>query len=241
MNGVIMTQYIATFGRLFLLVSAAAIAAPALATSLTIVNPSFEGEVLTCAPGFFCFVDGIIPGWSVSSIPQTATFKPSIGAGGEFPGGIPDGVNVAAVGNQTATGAISQTLSVNLQANTVYTLSAAVGNRADFPYSGYSMELDAGSNVLMSSSAVNPAPGKFLADSFSFTTTASTVGLGQPIVIRFSSLVSDAQVDFDTVALTAVPVAAPVPEPGTYAMMLAGMGVLAVCALRRKQQANAAA
>jgi hypothetical protein len=39
-----------------------------------------------------------------------------------------------------------------------------------------------------------------------------------------------------TVDFTAAPVTAPVPEPETYAMMLAGLGLLGVVARRRKQK-----
>lgn len=146
------------------LLSAAAIVSttPALAAQLTIANPSFEDKVLACSPGFGCFIDGDIPGWSVSTIPQTATFKPSTTVGGTFPGGIPNGVNVAAVGNQTGTGAIWQTLSATLQPNTAYSLSAAIGRRADFPYSGYSMELNVGQNVLMSKSGARSLRNRFI-------------------------------------------------------------------------------
>lgn len=217
------------------LLSAAAIlsATPALAVQLTIVNPSFEDKVLACSPGFGCFIDGDIPGWSVSTIPQTATFKPSTTAGGTFPGGIPNGVNVAAVGNQTGTGAIWQTLSTTLQPNTAYSLSAAVGRRADFPYSGYSMELNVGQNVLMSSSSANPAIGHFSIDSFTFSTSTNTIGLGQPIIIRLRSLVSGAQVDFDSITLNAVPV----PEPSTSLIMLLGLGFIGAATSMRKLKA----
>lgn len=217
-----MAQISESVGGWLLPVAAILLTTPAFATPLIIVNPSFEDKVLACAPGFGCFIDGDIPGWSVSTIPQTATFKPSTTVGGTFPGGIPNGVNVAAVGNQTGTGAIWQTLSATLQPNTAYSLSAAVGRRADFPYSGYSMELNVGQNILMSSSSANPTLGHFAIDSFTFATSANTIGLGQPIVIRLRSLVSGAQVDFDSITLNAVPI----PEPSTSLFMLLGLGLV---------------
>lgn len=221
-----MTRIAEDAGGWLLSAAAIVVATPALAVPLTIVNPSFEDRVLACAPGFGCFIDGDIPGWSVSTIPQTATFKPSTNATGIFPGGIPNGVNVAAVGNQTGTGAIWQTLGAILQPNTAYSLSAAIGRRADFPYSGYSMELNAGQTILMSSSSANPALGHFSIDSFTFVTTTNTIGLGQPIVIRLKSLVSGAQVDFDSITLNA----APIPEPSTSLLMLLGLGLIGTAA-----------
>ena len=43
------------------------------------------------------------------------------------------------------------------------------------------------------------------------------------------------------IALDNLDVAAPIPEPGTYAMLLAGLGLLGIAARRRKQNEAAAA
>ena len=82
----------------------------AAAAAIAITNPDFEDLVLSCAPGPGCFVLGQIPGWTVSTVNQTGTFRPSTGIGGIFPGGIPNGNNVGATGNQQGTGFIVQTL-----------------------------------------------------------------------------------------------------------------------------------
>lgn len=215
--------------RAFTLLVAAA-SSSAFALSLAVTNPSFEARVLTCAAGPNCFILGDIPGWAVSTVPQTATFKPSIGSGGIYPSGVPDGFNVAAVGNQDGAGSISQVLADVLTPDTAYTLSAAIGYRADFPFSGYSLDLLAGQTLLASASGLTPAVGSFLFDSLTFQSTASTLGIGQPLSIRLRSLIAGAQADFDVVTLTA----APVPEPSVVLMLLAGLGLLAAAGGRRK-------
>lgn len=134
----------------------AAASSPAFALSLAVTNPSFEARVLTCAAGSNCFILGDIPGWAVSTVPQTETFKPSTGSGGIYPSDVPDRFNVAAVGNQNGAGSISQVLADVLAAQT----------------------------LLASASGPTPEAGSFLFDSLTFQSTASTPGIGQPLSIR---------------------------------------------------------
>lgn len=204
----------------------------ATAAAISITNPDFEDLVLGCLAGPSCFALGQIPGWAVSTINQTATFRPSIGPGGIFPNGIPNGNNVAAVGNQQGTGFITQTLSAVLLADTEYALSVAVGARADFPFSGYFIELLAGTNLLATSSALSPQAGQFLTDSFTFLSTGSTLGLGEALTIRLGSVRTGAQVDFDAVSLVANSRPQPVPEPS--APILVASALLAAFACSRR-------
>jgi len=96
-------------------------------------------------------------------VPSTATFKPSTGAegGGEFVG-IPNGVNVAAIGNEIGGANIFQALTATVSANTLYTLKVSVGARADFPFSEYTIDLEAGGTVLAADSSLDPSPGTFV-------------------------------------------------------------------------------
>jgi hypothetical protein len=207
------------FPLLLLVITGHAVAVP-----IPIVNASFEDLALGCAAGPNCFVLGNLPGWSVSAVPTTGTFKPSTGSGGIFPGGLPDGVNVAAVGNQVGPASISQILAATLQANTLYTLTAAIGRRADFPFGGYAMDLFAGANLLATSSDATPGPGLFQIDTLTFQTDNLTLGIGLPISVRLRSLVVNSQVDFDTVGLSAQPASVPVPPT----MWLMCMGLVAL-------------
>ena len=75
--------------------------------AIPIVNAGFESDVLNCTPGPQCYDNFVIPGWTVSG---ASTFKPAAGPGGQFPGGIPGGSNVAALGGPAGPGVISQDL-----------------------------------------------------------------------------------------------------------------------------------
>jgi hypothetical protein len=185
------------------------------AGSITVLNPGFESLVLAGpgGPGNFAF--GNIPSWNVTG--QTATFKPGPT---EFPGGVPEGVNVAAVGNGGGISAISQTLAATLQANMTYTLTVDVGQRLDFPLNGYTIQLMAGAVTLASDSSLAPAPGTFLSDTISYNSGSSPAQLGQNLTIQLSAPASG-QVDFDAVTLDASPAATP--EPATITLL--GIGI----------------
>ena len=208
--------------RVLISVAVVAAATPALSQTIFIDNWSFESSAQSCTAGPNCFQLGVIPGWTVSSIPRTATFKPSIGTGGIFPAGVPDGVNVAGVGNQDGTASIMQTTVAALEANRTYTLSAAIGHRADFPFSGYSIQLYAGNTYLASSSALTPDAGTFLTDTLTFNSGTSPAGLGQLITIQLVALVPGGQVDFDTITLNS----AAVPAPAAAIHLLTCLGVI---------------
>jgi hypothetical protein len=172
---------------------------------ITITNPSFEADVLNCAGGPTCYDVGVAPGWNAT------TFKPSTGPGGEFPGGVPDGVNVLAVGDPSVNQTASQTLTAILSANTVYTLTIYVGQRADTPLSGYAVSLEANGVVLASDSSLQPASGKFLLDTVTYTSGSNPAELGKDLAIDLFSSGGGAQVVFDDVKLSADPASAPEP------------------------------
>jgi hypothetical protein len=194
----------------------------ASASPITVNNFSFEALVLTCAPGPACFTLGDIPGWVVSSVPSTATFKPSTGPSGEYTS-IPNGVNVAAVGNEIGGANILQALTATVQANTLYTLGVSVGHRADFPFSEYTIDLEAGGTILASDSSLSPGPGTFLTDTITFSSGPTPPTLGDQLGIRLSATGlsvtgAAAQADFDLVLLDASSVSS-VPEPGTLSLL----------------------
>jgi len=167
--------------------------------AIPIVNAGFENDVLNCSGGPQCF-QWVIPGWTLSG--QGATWKPSTGPGGEFPGGIPEGSNIAALGNASGPGVIIQDLGFAPSANTTYTLTVSVGQRADFPFTAYAVELLVGTTSVASDTTLRPAVATFALDRVSYN-SGSSPGTGH-LFIRLS-VSGGGQAEFDQVALTASP------------------------------------
>jgi hypothetical protein len=201
----------------FIAVAFFALSVTSVATGdmIAVSNPGFEDLVLSGPGGAGNFALDNIPSWTVTSVPnQTATFKPGTA---QFPGGVPEGVNVAAVGN-TTTGSISQSLAALLAANTTYTLMVDVGVRLDFPSSSYLIELIANGVTLASDSSLNPAAGTFLTDTISYSSDSNPAQLGQNLEIRLSSTSPNGgQVDYDDVRLSAS--LNSVPEPSSLSVV----------------------
>jgi hypothetical protein len=115
----------------------------------------------------------------------------------QFPGGIPNGINVAAVDGGAS---ISQTLAATLTALTQYTLVVYVGQRADYPLSGYLISLDAGGHVLASASSPIPAAGTFTPVTVNFLSGASNPDLGGTLSIVLATT-GYAQAESDAISL----------------------------------------
>jgi hypothetical protein len=172
-----------------------------VAANVFIANAGFEDVALPCSAGPLCN-DGNLTGWT--GIGQSATFMPSIGPGGEYPSGIPEGVNVAALGNNSGSGVLVQTLGITLQPNTTYTLTFSVGSRADYPFAGYSVELLAGSTTVASDSSLAPPSGTFATGRIVYSTGANPTLIGQTLGIRLTGN-APGQADFDKISLDASP------------------------------------
>jgi hypothetical protein len=161
------------------------------------------------------------------------------------------------VGAGTSTGfytafekeSVSQTLSSNLEANSIYTLNFAAADRIDQfnPGNQFTVQLFAGSTPLtqvistgpdvLSTSDSPTLTSTFQNFTFTYDSSLNSSVVGQPLEIVFSSLEpSDGgshQVLVDNVSLD---VTGPsTPEPSTYALMLAGIGMLALGARLRRQ------
>jgi len=204
---------------------AASVAPLAVADSITVLNPSFESPAVS--PGVFSV--GVITDWSVSA--------------GNLPGGVfhPVGLTYNDLsdidGNQVAYsngGIISQTLTETLQAGMTYTLMVEVGNRADTNFSGYLIELLAGTTVIASdNNGVAPASGEFLTSTIEYTAMAGDADLGEALSIQLRAF--GIQTNFDNVRLNGVDVdggTTVIPTP--TASLLSLMGLTVFAARRRK-------
>ena len=197
-----------------MLVAASLASMSASASSVSIINPSFESQVLADGTN----VVGIT-GWCINYI-CGGVFNPSAASFSS----VPDGSNTA----WSNGGHIDQTLTTVLSLNATYTLMVDVGDRNDWnTFPGYSVALLAGNTVLASESSLMPNNG-WLTSTVNYTALAGNAQLGQALTIRLTS--NGTQVNFDNVRLDV----SPVPEPETYALMLAGLGLVGFVARRRQ-------
>jgi hypothetical protein len=187
--------------RVISLIAALIYALPACALDIPITNAGFEQVVLPCAPGPACFARDVAA-WTGTG--QFSTFKPSTGPGGIFPGGLPEGMNVGAVGNEVGVGSLVQTLTATLQPNTTYTLVFSVGSRSDYVFTGYTIDLLAGSTTLASDSSLSPPTGTFVTGRIVYSSVANPTLLGQRLAIRLTSR-GAGSADFDKLSLDATP------------------------------------
>jgi hypothetical protein len=186
-------------------------------TPVTVLNPSFEDPPLSYGTW-----NTTISNWDQSGVSGVwYPFLPSA----YFYVLPPDG-NQVAYGNDGAV--ISQTLAATLVANATYTLKVDLGNRIDgYPFPpGTTVALYAGINLLASDSPSAPPLGYWQTDTVTFTSNGSTPGIGDNLIIKFTS--NGAQADFDNVRLDVTSV----PVPPT--VLLLGSGLLGLAGLRRK-------
>ncbi|MDB9397251.1 PEP-CTERM sorting domain-containing protein [Microcystis aeruginosa] len=205
------------------------------AASIFIANNSFENPMITTPSGFNTVSSGTSNNWTFTGGTQQGFANPTIGqsSGNSWygpspsPGIIPNGNQVA----WSNGGTISQTLSATLQANTIYTLGAYVGNRLSLNFPGYDIGLYAGGTLLASDNSATPADGTFAPVTFSYTSGIS-VTPGQALEIRLTSLSGfQGQTNFDNITLDA----ASIPEPSAILGLL-GFGLLGIASKLRQKQ-----
>src|ERR1019366_9254172 len=117
---------------------------------------------------------------------------------------------------------------------TSYTLNVDLINRTDGPQNVRStLQLFVGDNYTLASSTITGGTaGTNVLQTVSFLSGASTPFLGLPLGIVLYS--AGPQSVWDNVRL----VTTPVPELSTYAMMLAGLGLIGFIAYRRKNNSS---
>ena len=250
--------------RLLAAVAGLCIAASAPAQVINITNSSFEANVVPGGEfhvfnpvGWSRYDPGNIVNQNNNAVgalnPAGTTF---------FVDPVPHGSNAALIYLEQRAGTqnpgdmvgLSQNLTGNfLQLNTRYVLTAAVGNIASgsglgasagfgfadlsgFP--GYRVELLAGGQVVAAdNNSLTIGEGRFATSTVELVVGNSHTQAGQTLAIRLlnlnatGNLVERArEVDFDAVSL----IASAVPEPGSYAMFLAGLGLFIAVGARRR-------
>jgi hypothetical protein len=201
---------------------------------LNVVNPSFETPALADGQS----TPNGITGWvGAGQVDVPIALNPA--AGVDTTTGIaPDGNNVgAAVGfnppaGGPSDGAMIQTLTSTLTADTSYTLTVDVGQMLHVPsvwvgavpaWNGYTVKLLAGNTVLaQDNNSVAVPVGGFALSTVSFTALPGNPLLGDPITIWLAagSSVYPSVALFDNVQVNA----AVVPEPSTF--VLAALAVV---------------
>ena len=194
-------------------------------TNLTtfIENPSFEAPALddgtftlTPPPGWNLFDDfGFVPQSPTSTSSKVNVHNPTLS---EYPGGVPQGQNVAGVyltqAPNVASVGLIQTLDAVVQPNTQYTLTVDVGNPAGINevgadltgFPGYRVLLLAGGEIVaVDDNSLNIEEGFFATSTVSFTAAdgESFVGKNLGILLINSLTGKGIEVDFDDVRLTA--------------------------------------
>lgn len=210
---------VATAGLAFTALGTVIMASTANAVSITIENSGFESPPAPSQAGGQFYTVNNITSWQSNG--TNGVFNPSASSANTgttyFNEPVPQGTQTA----WSNGGNIFQQLSNNLNADTTYTLSVAVGQRNDQPFPGYNVELLAGNTVLAFNNSVNLSPGTFAQVNVNYTTTSGDPFIGQRLAIRLSS--TGAQTNFDNVTLNAVSNAANVAVPFNFSP---GLGIL---------------
>jgi hypothetical protein len=165
-------------------------------------------------------------GYGSWNIYSTLTGWTGVGAGIELRNNVvgvaPDGVNFVEL-DTTANSAMYQNVSTAL--NQSYTLSFQFQDRPGVGTSSQGLEISWGGNVV--GTVNNSVGGNWQTVSYTLLGTGNIEALSFRAIGTSDSLGTS----LDAVSLTAA-----VPEPETYAMLLAGLGLVGFAARRRKQK-----
>ncbi|MBL8762689.1 MAG: hypothetical protein JNM07_00280 [Phycisphaerae bacterium] len=174
---------------------------PAIGEPVPIDNASFENDVLADgtflfgANGWTCTGDaGCLNPTVVNYYGGNAVEGNNLGFVQRNPGGLPAGV-------------LAQVLRANLQPETRYTFTMAIGNRLDSPLMGfkYRVQLFAGGELCAQAiNAVEPKKGYFLTFTMKYESPRADDRIGRPLEIRI--IAEDGQMNLDFVRLDSTPI-----------------------------------
>ncbi|HWB59571.1 MAG TPA: PEP-CTERM sorting domain-containing protein [Chthoniobacteraceae bacterium] len=214
-----------------------------LRAQTTLFTDSFETPVLTTDD---TFTNGTITNWTKTG--GAGAFGVERLATTHFSGTYPRATDGNQVGysnggsqqfKESLTGSNS-----TLADNTTYTLSIDIGDRNDLNFTGYVIQLFAGSTQVAIDNDTQAVPdGGWKTATITYTSSASDPLAGQTLSMEFQSLTpvqqgseTGGQTLFDNVKL----IATPIPEPSTSALLvMAGAGLL-LAVRRRKKSAGIA-
>jgi len=227
------------------------------ATMITVANPGFEDllvagdgsdgdyDYATDPPGGYYYT-WPLPNWGYYGQDYSGMLNPTAAM---ITGQAPQGQCVGFLEADTRadpgplTGGLTQVLATDLAPNTAYTLTVKVGNPIKVDYSintfpGYRVQLLAGGTILAEDANTQAvATDNWVTSSVVYSSGAS-VTPGQKLEIRLANMGispggsgQDHYVLYDNVQLNM----AAVPEPGTIALLAAGLLGLLVYAWRKRK------
>lgn len=203
----------------------------ARAAPIALVNPGFDTDITS---GWVTLPGGTgttqradpVTGWTVTGSDTGA----HVVTAPMFDQPYPHGTMAFIGGTRNDLGTLTQTIGA-VQAGQ-YTLGVDVGWRNSLDFAGYSLSLLAGGQVMASDTNTlvftAAAQGSWQRATLSLTVPQASPWIGQALAVQLGTVSPGffRQVNFDNVTLDLV--AAPVPEPASWALLAAGLGALAL-------------
>ena len=214
--------------KFLMLAAATLIAAPAFAATNLVVNGGFEAPITPTGSFVQLFGGNSFPGWSVGGNDVIIINSAYSEAGLVFnPNSGVNSIDLTGAGNTGPTNAITQSIATTAGR---YQLSFFVGNASPTGGNAGSYTQPSTANLSINGGAIqsftNADDTPFAINWKPFTVSFYSA---TPVTLTFSNgTVGDNMLGLDDVSLNAVP------EPSTWAMLIAGFGLVGASARRRR-------